>query len=76
MKSLIIAIARELVDKPEKVSVVEVEGEQTRVLVLRVAQSDLGKIIGKHGQIVNSIRTILRAVSTEEKKRVVLEVVE
>jgi predicted RNA-binding protein YlqC (UPF0109 family) len=76
MKSLIIAIARELVDKPEKVSVVEVEGEQTLVLELRVAQSDLGKIIGKHGQIVNSIRKLLRAVSTEEKKRVVLEVVE
>jgi predicted RNA-binding protein YlqC (UPF0109 family) len=76
MKSLIIAIARELVDKPEQVSVVEVEGEQTLVLELRVAQSDLGKIIGKYGQVVNSIRTILKAVRTEEKKRVVLEVVE
>ncbi|MGW8182233.1 MAG: KH domain-containing protein, partial [bacterium] len=49
MKELVESIARALVDSPEEVSVAEVEGEQTTVLELRVAQPDLGKVIGKQG---------------------------
>ena len=76
MKDLIITIAQALVDNPEQVSVSEIEGNQTLVLELKVAKSDIGKIIGKHGQNVRAIRTILNAVSGKIKRRVVLEILE
>ncbi|UCF95484.1 MAG: KH domain-containing protein [Desulfobacterales bacterium] len=76
MKDLITSIARALVDDPEQVRVTEVEGSQTTVLELRVAKSDMGKIIGKHGRIAQSIRTILAAASGKKRKRYVLEIVE
>jgi len=76
MKDLIINIAQALVDNPEQVTVSEIEGKQTIVLELKVAKSDIGKIIGKHGKNVRAIRTILSAVCGKEKKRVVLEVLE
>jgi len=76
MKDLITEIARALVDQPEQVSVAEVEGHYTTVLELTVAKSDMGKVIGKHGQTARAMRTILSAVSGKVKKRVVLEIVE
>ena len=76
MKELIERIARELVDQPDQVSVTEIEGGRTVVYVLRVAKSDIGKIIGKRGQNVNAIRTILNAVSGKSRKQVVLELIE
>lgn len=76
MNDLIIDIARALVDNPDQVSVAEVEGDQTLILELRVAKSDMGQIIGKHGQTANAMRTILKAVSGNIRKRVVLEIVE
>ncbi|MBT8351091.1 MAG: KH domain-containing protein [Deltaproteobacteria bacterium] len=76
MKDLIITIAQALVDNPEQISVSEVEGNYTTVLELKVAKNDIGKIIGKHGQNVRAIRTILSAVSGKVRKRVVLEIVE
>ena len=74
MKDLVAHIARELVDKPEEVSVAEVEGNQTSVLELKVAKDDLGKVIGKRGRIARAIRTIVSSVSAKEKKRTVLEI--
>jgi predicted RNA-binding protein YlqC (UPF0109 family) len=76
MKELIERIARELVDQPEEVSVTEIEGGRTVVFELRVAKSDIGKIIGKRGQNINAIRTILNAVSGKSRKQVVLELIE
>ena len=76
MKALIEFIARSLVDKPEDVQVVEVEGEQGAVLELRVAKEDLGKVIGKQGRTARAMRTLLSAASTKAKKRVVLEILE
>ena len=76
MKDLIIDIARALVDNPDQVSVTEVEGHQTLVLELRVAKSDLGKVIGKHGRTAKAMRTVLSAVSGKVRKRVILEIVE
>ena len=76
MKELIERIARELVDLPDQVSVTEIEGGRTVVFELRVAKSDIGKIIGKRGQNVNAIRTILNAVSGKSRKQVVLELLE
>ena len=76
MKELIERIAKELVDLPDQVSVTEIEGGRTVVFELRVAKSDIGKIIGKRGQNVNAIRTILNAVSGKSRKQVVLELLE
>lgn len=76
MKELIEQIAKALVDRPEEVSVSEIDGERTTVYELRVAQSDLGKVIGKQGKTARSIRTILAAVGTKVGKRCVLEILE
>ncbi|MBQ7584677.1 MAG: KH domain-containing protein [Desulfovibrionaceae bacterium] len=76
MKNLIEFIAKALVDHPEDVQVSEVEGEQTTVLELKVAQDDLGKVIGKQGRTARALRTILSAASTKAKKRTVLEILE
>ena len=76
MKELVTYIARSLVDKPEQVSVAEVEGNQTTVLELTVAKEDLGKVIGKQGRTAQAMRTILSAVSSKIKKRPVLEIIE
>jgi len=76
MKDLVAHIARELVDKPEEVSVAEVEGTHTSVLELKVAKDDLGKVIGKRGRIAHAIRTIVGSVSAKEKKRTVLEILD
>jgi len=76
MKELIEDIAKALVDKPEEVSVHAIEGEQTTVLELKVAQSDLGKVIGKQGRTARSIRTILGAAGMKLRKRFTLEILE
>jgi predicted RNA-binding protein YlqC (UPF0109 family) len=69
-------IAKALVDAPEEVSVSEVQGENTTVIRLKVAQTDIGKIIGKEGKTAKAIRTILLGVATKLKLRTVLEIVE
>ena len=76
MKDLIHSIAKALVDRPEEVSVAEVEGNQTSVIELRVAKEDLGKVIGKQGRTAHAMRTILSAASAKLKKRTVLEIIE
>jgi predicted RNA-binding protein YlqC (UPF0109 family) len=76
MKELIEMIAKALVDNPDEVAVTEVEGEQTTVLELRVAQSDLGKVIGKQGRTARAIRTLLGASGMKVRKRFVLEILE
>ena len=76
MRELVEYIARALVDEPGEVKVAEVEGERVTVIELRVAQMDLGKVIGKQGRTARAIRTILNANATKLKKRAVLEIVE
>ena len=76
MKDLISYIAQALVDRPEDVSVTEVEGNQTSVLELKVAKEDLGKVIGKQGRTAQAMRTILSAASAKLRKRTVLEIIE
>ncbi len=76
IKSLIEQIAKALVDKPEEVSIGEVEGEKTSVFELRVAKDDIGKIIGKKGNTARAIRTIIGAAGTKLGKRCVLEILE
>lgn len=69
-------IAKALVDLPDEVSVGEVVGENTTVIELKVAKTDIGKIIGKEGKNANAIRTILLGAATKLKRRTVLEIVE
>ena len=76
MKDLISTIARAIVDNPEQVSDTEIEGAHTSILELKVAKSDMGKVIGKKGRTAGAIRTILSGVSGKAKKRVVLEILE
>ena len=76
MKELIEMIAKALVSSPDQVVVSEVVGEQTTVLELRVAQSDLGKVIGKQGRTARSMRTLLGAAGMKLRKRFVLEILE
>ncbi len=69
-------IAKSLVDAPQEVSVSEVQGENTTVIQLKVAKTDIGKIIGKEGKTAKAIRTILLGVATKLKRRTVLEILE
>jgi predicted RNA-binding protein YlqC (UPF0109 family) len=75
MKELVTEIVKALVDKPEHVSVAEIEGDHISVLEVSVAKSDMGLIIGKEGRNAH-IRTILNAASAKIRKRYVLEIVE
>jgi uncharacterized protein len=76
MRELVEHIARALVDDSDHVKVTEVEGESVTVIELRVAQPDLGKVIGKQGRTARAIRTILNANATKLRKRAVLEIIE
>ena len=76
MKDLITEIVQAIVDLPEEVSVNEVTAEHTSVLELRVAKTDMGKVIGKQGRMAQAIRTILSAASGKARKRYILEIVE
>jgi predicted RNA-binding protein YlqC (UPF0109 family) len=76
MKQLIEDIAKALVDLPDEVIVSEVKGEQVTVLELKVAASDLGKVIGKQGRTARSIRTLLGAAGMKLNRRFTLEILE
>ncbi len=76
MKELILYITKALVDHPEEVKVQEVQGEKTTVIELRVAESDLGKVIGKQGRTAWALGAILNAAATKRQKRAVLEILE
>jgi len=76
VKDLVTEIAKALVDIPEEVSVREITGEQVTVLELRVAPSDLGKVIGKQGRTARSIRTLLGAAGMKLNRRFTLEILE
>ncbi len=76
MRALVIQIARALVDDSESVAVEEVEREDATVLRLRVAPTDVGKVIGKQGRTARSVRTILGAVSMKHHHRYTLDILE
>jgi len=76
MRELIEMIAKALVDSPDEVSVHAIDGEQSTVLELKVAQSDLGKVIGKQGRTARAIRTILGAAGMKLRRRFTLEILE
>lgn len=76
MKDLVEFIAKALVDDPSSVVVQELDGENSKVLELRVAPEDLGKVIGKQGRTARSLRTVVAAAGMKRRTRVVLEILE
>ncbi len=76
MKELVEYIAKSLVDNTDEVSVSQVNGERAVILELRVAQEDMGKVIGKQGRIAKAMRTIVKAAATKEGKRAVVEILQ
>ncbi|MEA2104987.1 MAG: KH domain-containing protein [Candidatus Cloacimonadota bacterium] len=76
MKELVEMIAKALVDNPDEVVVKEIAGERVTLLELRVGSSDIGKVIGKGGRTANAMRTLLSSISTKQKRRTELEIIE
>lgn len=76
MKELGEYIVKSLVDMPEKVELSEIESERTTILEIKVDESDKGKLIGKEGRIIKSIRTILQAAAAKNRKRIVIEMID
>lgn len=73
MKDILETIIKNLVSDKESISINEIEGEKTIIFEVKVAQSDMGKIIGKEGRVAKAIRTIVKAVAAKEEKRVTIE---
>ena len=76
MKELVEVIAKALVDQPDEVSVTEKKEGRTTVLELHVADGDMGKVIGKQGRIAKAIRSVVKAASAKESKKVVVDIVQ
>ena len=74
MKELVEVIAKALVDNPDEVIVTETENDRAIVLELRVAQSDMGKVIGKQGRIAKAIRAVVKAAASKVEKKVIVEI--
>lgn len=75
MKQLLETIVKALVDNPDKVDIIETPGENITILEVRVAQEDVGKVIGKEGRIANSIRTVMKASAAKQDKKVSVEII-
>ena len=76
MKELVEVIAKSLVDYPDEVQVTETENDKAVVLELKVAQSDMGKVIGKQGRIAKAIRTVVKAAASKEDRKVIVEIMQ
>ena len=76
MKELLLYMAKNLVDEPEAVTVTEVPDEEGKVLELRVAPGDMGKVIGRQGRIAKEIRTIVKTVAQRNGEKVTVEIVD
>ena len=76
MKELVEVIAKALVDNPEEVAVTETENEKSIVIELRVAQADMGKVIGKQGRIAKAIRSVVKAAAAKSEKKVIVDIMQ
>lgn len=76
MKELVEVIAKSLVENPDKVVVTQTEDDKAIIVELKVAQSDMGKVIGKHGKIAKAIRSVVKAASAKETKKVLVDIVQ
>lgn len=75
MKDLVTFMAQNLVNDPSQVQVEQIERPHVTVLQLRVAQEDMGRVIGKGGRVANAMRTLLHVAAAREGKRVILDIV-
>ena len=75
MKELVEVIAKALVENPDEVVVTEKEDARSIVVELRVAPSDMGKVIGKQGRIAKAIRTVVKAASVKEDTKYTVEII-
>ena len=75
MKELLTVVIKNLVDAPEDVSIVEKENEKSICYEVKVAKNDMGKVIGKQGNMAKSIRTVMKAVAVKEHKKISIEFV-
>lgn len=73
MKETLLAIINSLVSDPSAVSIKEIEGEKSVIFEVKVAENDVGKVIGKEGRIAKAIRTIMKALAAKEEKKVTVE---
>ena len=76
MKELLLYMAKKLVDKPDQVTVTEIEDEDGKILELHVAEGDMGKVIGRQGRIAKEIRTIVKTVAQRTGEKVTVEIVD
>ena len=76
MKELVEVIAKALVDDPDSVVVTERAERKTTVLEVRVADSDMGKVIGKQGRIAKAIRSVVKAAAAKEDKKVIVDILD
>ena len=76
LKELVDFVVKHLVDNPDKVNVSVVNGEQATIIELKVAQADLGKVIGKQGRTAKALRTLIHGIATKQRKRAILEILE
>ena len=76
MKELVEVIAKALVDDPDSVVVTDREERNTTVLEVRVADSDMGKVIGKQGRIAKAIRSVVKAAAAKEDKKVIVDILD
>ena len=76
MKELLLYMAKNLVDDPDSVTVTEIENEDGKVLELRVAEGDMGKVIGRQGRIAKEIRVLVKSLAQRSGKRVSVEIVD
>ena len=74
MKELVEVIAKSLVDHPEACEVIETTKDDTIYIELKVAQEDMGKVIGKQGKIARSIRTVVKAAASKGDKKVIVDI--
>ena len=76
MRELVEVIAKALVEHPEEVNVTERTDGDTKVIELRVAQGDMGKVIGKQGRIAKAIRSVVKAAATKTDEKVIVDIVQ
>lgn len=76
MKELVEVITKALVDDPDSVVVTEREEKKATVLEVRVADSDMGKVIGKQGRIAKAIRSVVKAAAAKEDKKVIVDILD
>ena len=76
MKELVEVIAKSLVEHPEEVVVTEKESGKSTVIELKVAQSDMGKVIGKQGRIAKAIRSVVKAAASKEDRKVIVDILQ